>query len=54
MVAVLIIAAAISATGVLYRLALIAITHMRGGFPGEVAALSLAGLLMSSGSAEFH
>ncbi len=25
---------------------LIAITHMRGGFPGEVAALSLAGLLM--------
>ena len=46
-VAVLIIAAAISATGVLYRLALIAITHMRGGFPGEVAALSLAGLLMS-------
>jgi anion transporter len=46
-VAVLIIASAIGATGVLYRLALIAITHIRGGFPGEVTALSLAGLLVS-------
>ncbi len=45
-VAVLIIGAAIAATGLLYRLALAAITHMRGGFPGEVAALSLAGLLI--------
>jgi CRP-like cAMP-binding protein len=45
-VAVLIIGAAITATGVLYRLALEAINHMRGGFPGEVTALSLAGLLI--------
>ena len=45
-VAVLIIGAAITATGILYRLALAAITHMRGGFPGEVTALSLAGLLI--------
>ena len=45
-VAVLIIGAAITETGVLYRLALAAITHMRGGFPGEVTALSLAGLLI--------
>ncbi len=46
-VAVLIIGAAITETGILYRLALAAITHMRGGFPGEVTALSLAGLLIS-------
>jgi anion transporter len=46
-VAVLIIGAAITATGVLYRLALATITHMKGGFTGEVLALSLAGLLMS-------
>jgi anion transporter len=45
-VAVLIIGAAIAATGLLYRLALAAITHMRGGFPGEVTALSLAGLVI--------
>lgn len=45
-VAALIIAAAITSTGVLYRLALESIAHMRGGFAGEVAALSLAGLLM--------
>ncbi|HEY6992462.1 MAG TPA: SLC13 family permease [Xanthobacteraceae bacterium] len=45
-VAVLIIGAAISATGLLYRLALAAVTHMRGGFPGEVTALSLAGLVI--------
>jgi anion transporter len=45
-VAVLIIGAAITSTGVLYRLALETIAHMRGGFPGEVTALSLAGLLM--------
>jgi anion transporter len=45
-VAVLIIGAAIAATGLLYRLALAAVTHMRGGFPGEVTALSLAGLVI--------
>lgn len=45
-VAVLVIGAAITATGLLYRLALAAITHMRGGFPGEVTALSLAGLVI--------
>ncbi len=45
-VAVLIIGAAITATGVLYRLALETITHMRGGFAGEVIALSCAGVLM--------
>lgn len=45
-VSVLIIGAAITQTGVLYRLALETITHMRGGFAGEVTALSCAGLLM--------
>jgi divalent anion:Na+ symporter, DASS family len=45
-VAALIIASAITSTGVLYRLALETIAHMRGGFAGEVAALSLAGLLV--------
>jgi divalent anion:Na+ symporter, DASS family len=45
-VAVLIIGAAIAATGLLYRLALAAISHMRGGFAGEAVALALAGLLI--------
>jgi anion transporter len=45
-VAVLIIGAAIAATGLLYRLALAAVTHLRGGFPGEMTALSLAGLVI--------
>jgi anion transporter len=45
-VAALIIGTAITSTGVLYRFALESIAHMRGGFPGEVMALSLAGLLM--------
>jgi anion transporter len=45
-VAALIIGAAITSTGVLYRFALESIAHMRGGFPGEVMALSLAGLLI--------
>jgi anion transporter len=45
-VSVLIIGAAITATGVLYRLALATITYMRGGFAGEVTALSCAGLLI--------
>ncbi len=46
-VAVLIIGAAITETGILYRLALQTITHLRGGFAGEVCSLSLAGLLIS-------
>jgi divalent anion:Na+ symporter, DASS family len=45
-VAALIIGTAITSTGVLYRFALESIAHMRGGFPGEVMARSLAGLLM--------
>ena len=45
-VAVLMIGAAITASGVLYRLALETITHIRGGYPGEVTALSIAGLLI--------
>jgi DASS family divalent anion:Na+ symporter len=45
-ISVLIVGASIASTGVLYRLALETITHMRGGFAGEVTALSLAGLLM--------
>jgi di/tricarboxylate transporter len=45
-VCVLMIGAAITASGVLYRLALGVITNIRGGYPGEVAALSVAGLLM--------
>ena len=45
-VSVLILGAAITQTGVLYRLALIAITYMRGGFVGEVTALVCAGQLI--------
>jgi anion transporter len=45
-VSVLIISAAIAGSGVLYRLSLEMIGHLRGAFPSEVATLSLAGLLM--------
>lgn len=45
-VCVLIIGAAITQTGVLYRLSLEIITHMRGGFIGEATALACAGQLM--------
>jgi anion transporter len=45
-VSVLIIGAAITQTGVLYRLALETITHMRGGFVGEAIALACAGQLL--------
>src|SRR6266849_5197328 len=45
-VAVLVIGAAITASGVLYRLSLLTITHIRGGFAGEVTALSLTGVLV--------
>jgi di/tricarboxylate transporter/CRP-like cAMP-binding protein len=45
-VCVLVIGAAITSTGLLYRLALETIARMRGGFAGEVAALSIAGLMV--------
>ncbi|HEV2550325.1 MAG TPA: SLC13 family permease [Stellaceae bacterium] len=45
-VSVLIIGAGITQTGVLYRLSLITITYMRGGFVGEATALVCAGQLM--------
>jgi anion transporter len=45
-ISVLIIGAAITQTGILYRLALGAITHMRGGFVGEATALACAGQLL--------
>jgi anion transporter len=45
-VSVLIIGAAITQTGILYRLALETITHMRGGFIGEATALACAGQLL--------
>lgn len=45
-VSVLIIGAAITQTGILYRLALQTITHMRGGFAGEVIALACAGQVL--------
>lgn len=45
-VCVLIIGAAITQTGILYRLALETISHMRGGFAGEATALACAGQLL--------
>lgn len=45
-VSVLIIGAAIAQTGILYRLSLETITHMRGGFVGEATALACAGQLL--------
>ncbi|HEY6023173.1 MAG TPA: SLC13 family permease [Pseudolabrys sp.] len=45
-VSVLIIGAAIAQTGVLYRLSLETIAHMRGGFAGEALALACAGQLL--------
>jgi anion transporter len=42
-VSVLIIGAAITQTGVLFRLALETITHIRGGFAGEATAFAFAG-----------
>ena len=47
-VSVLIIGAAITGTGVLYRLALATMARMRGGFAGEIISLSCVGLLMGS------
>ncbi len=45
-VSVLIIGAGITQTGILYRLALETIAHMRGGFVGEATALACAGQLL--------
>jgi anion transporter len=45
-VSVLAVGAAIAASGLLYRLALWTVTHSRGGFVGQVAALSVAGVLL--------
>lgn len=44
-VSILAVGVALGATGLMYRLALWAITHTRGGFTGQVLALGLAGLL---------
>jgi divalent anion:Na+ symporter, DASS family len=45
-VSVLAVGAAIAASGVLYRLALWIVAHTKGGFVGQVAALSVAGVVM--------
>ena len=45
-VSVLAVGSAIAASGVLYRLALWIVAHSKGGFAGQVAALSLAGVVM--------
>jgi anion transporter len=45
-VSVLAVGAAIAASGVLYRLALWMVAHTRGGFAGQVIALSLAGVII--------
>lgn len=45
-VAVLIIGAAMASSGLLYRLALWAVAHARGGYPGQVFALALAGVVL--------
>lgn len=45
-VTVLIMGAAMASSGLLYRLALWAVAHARGGYPGQVAALALAGVAL--------
>ncbi|HEY1265969.1 MAG TPA: cyclic nucleotide-binding domain-containing protein, partial [Candidatus Binatia bacterium] len=45
-VSVLAVGAAIGASGVLYRMALWMVAHTRGGFAGQVIALSVAGVIM--------
>ena len=47
MVSVLVVAAAITTSGLLYRLALWMITRIGQGFPGQVLALTVAGVLIS-------
>ena len=46
LVSVLVVGAAISSSGLLYRFALWIVASTRGGFPGQVVALSVAGLLI--------
>jgi di/tricarboxylate transporter len=45
-VSVLAVGSAIAASGVLYRLALWTVAHTKGGFAGQVIALSVAGVMM--------
>lgn len=45
-VAVLVVGVAIAASGLLYRVALWAVAHSRGGFAGQVSALALAGVVL--------
>lgn len=45
-VSVLALGAAIAASGLLYRIALWTVAHSRGGFVGQAAALSIAGVLL--------
>jgi len=45
-VSVLAVGAAIAASGLLYRIALWTVAHSRGGFTGQVSALSVAGVLL--------
>ena len=45
-VSVLAVGAAIAASGLLYRIALWTVAHSRGGFAGQVTALSVAGVLL--------
>jgi anion transporter len=45
-VSVLALGAAIAASGLLYRIALWTVAHSRGGFVGQVTALSIAGVLL--------
>ena len=45
-VSVLAVGSAIAASGVLYRLALWTVAHTKGGFAGQVLALSAAGVIM--------
>ena len=46
LVSVLVVGAAIASSGLLYRLALWIVAHTRGGFPGHVVALGVAGMLI--------
>jgi di/tricarboxylate transporter len=46
LVSVLAVGAAIASSGLLYRLALWTVAHSRGGFVGQVSALSVAGVLL--------
>ena len=45
-VSVLAVGAAIAASGLLYRIALWTVAHSRGGFAGQVTAMSVAGVLL--------